>query len=120
MADRRRLQPSGGQAVSEHPIRLGRWFLAVLLAGWLAIALWCFSQIRGGVEPVGAISVAASAVATYAVALLALVATLNFVAWLRRSAYLWVLPSDFGGVRPDWLVLIALALGVIAGRLYWH
>jgi len=106
--------------VREHPIRLGRWFLAVLLAGWLTIALWCFSQIRGGVEPVGAISVAVSAAATHAVALLALVATLNFVAWLRRGDYLWVLPTDFGGVWPDWLVPIALVLGVVTGRLFWH
>jgi hypothetical protein len=120
MADPRRLQPSAGQAVREHPIRLGRWFLAVLVAGWLAIAFWCFSQVRGGVEPVAAISVAASAVATYAVALLALVATVNFVAWLRHSDYVWVLPSDFAGVRPDWLVPVAVALGVIAGGLYWH
>src|SRR5438132_6912327 len=48
-------------------------------------ALPISSQVRGGVEPVAAISVAASAVATYAVALLALVATVNCFAWLRRS-----------------------------------
>lgn len=120
MAHRRRLQPGGGQAVRQHPIRLGRWLLAVLLAGWLAIAAWCWSQVRSGAEPVGAISVAASAAATHAVALLAVVATVNFIAWLRRTDYVWVLPSDLGGVRPDWLVPLAVAVGVIAGRLFWH
>jgi hypothetical protein len=117
---RRRLQPSGGQAVREHPIRLGRWLLAVLLAGWLAIAIWCWSQVRGGAEALAAVSVAASAAAADAVALLALVATVNFIAWLRRSDYVWVLPSDLGAVRPDWLVPLAVVVGVVAGRLFWH
>jgi hypothetical protein len=115
-----RLKPLGHRAVRPHPIHLGWWFLGVLILGLAVIGVWTVVQLRPGVDVVGTVSIGASAAATYVVAMLGAVALINFISWIRRSDYLWILPTDFADIPLDWPIVVAVAAGLVAGRLYWH
>lgn len=103
-----------------HPIHLGRWFGGILVLGIAAIATWSATQLHPGADVVGVVSIGVSAAATFVVAMLAAVALINFVSWVRRTDYLWILPADFADFRWDWLTVATLAVGLVLGRLFWH
>lgn len=114
------LKPLGHERVRDDPIHLGWWFLGVLVVGMVGIGVWTVLHLRPGVDVVGTVSIGVSAAATYLVALLAAVALINFISWVRKTDYLWILPTDFADIPLDWPVIVALAVGLVLGRLYWH
>jgi hypothetical protein len=114
------LKPSDGQDVHEQPIKLGKWFGLSLVGGTAAILAFAALQVQGGVTLIDAASVAASAIACYAVSLLAFIAFVNFLAWIRDRPFVWLLPPDIPRFRTDWLVPFAVAVGVVAGKLVWQ
>lgn len=91
----------------------------MLVAGVLVIAGWSLLQLRGGAELVGVVAVGVSAAAAFAVGMLAAVAAINFVAWVRKSDYLFILPTDFADFQLDWMVAAAVVIGVVVGKLLW-
>lgn len=116
----RHLRPLGHRTVRQDPIHLGWWFGAILLAGIALIVAWSVMQLHAGSDVIGIVSVGVSAAATYVVAMLAAVSLINFISWMRRTDYLWILPSDFADFRWDWWVVAAVVVGVLLGRLFWH
>jgi hypothetical protein len=115
------LRPSGDQKVHERPIELGKWFGLSLLGGVAVIAAWTVLQVQGGVKLIDAVSVSASMVACLAVSLLAIIAIINWLAWFRKPrVYVWVLPDDIPRFRTDWLVPIAVGVGVVVGKVVWQ
>lgn len=117
---RSRLKPLGHRAVRAHAINLGWWFLGILLLGLAAIGVWTKTRLGASVDVVGTISIGVSAAATYVVAMLGAVALINFISWIRRSDYVWILPADFADIPLDWPILVAVVAGLVLGRLYWH
>src|SRR5258708_27223895 len=90
-----------------------------MVSGLAVISLWAYVEIQHGVQFIDAVSVAASAGACYIVSILALIAVVNFIAWIRKTAYVWALPTNLPRFRTDWLVPAAVAAGVILGKLLW-
>jgi len=122
MHDRSRrgaLRPQDHRAVRQRPIHLGWWFAGILVLGLAAIAVWTVTQVRPGVDVVGTISIGVSAAATYAVSMLAAVALINLISWVRRRDYIWILPTDFANLPLDWPIVVAVAVGLVLGKLYW-
>jgi hypothetical protein len=115
----RRLRPLGDRAIRPHPIPLGWVFLGVVVGGFVVISGWSVLQVRGGADVAGAVSVGVSAAAAYVVGMLALIAAINFVSWVRKTDYLFILPADFADFRWDWMVAAAVVAGLIAGKLFW-
>lgn len=117
---RRRLKPLGHRAVRAHAIHLGWWFLGILVVGLAAIGIWTKLQLGSSADLVGTVSIGVSAAATYVVAMLGAVALINFISWVRRTDYIWILPADFADFPLDWPILVAVAIGLVLGKLYWH
>jgi hypothetical protein len=107
------------QELTQHPILLGKWVAISMGAGLVVIAVWTYVEIQHGTSFIDAVSVGASAAACYLVSILALIALLNLIARIRKTPYIWALPSDIPPFRTDWLVPIAVAAGVIVGKLIW-
>src|SRR5438046_6082402 len=107
------------QQPSEHPILLGKWVAISMGTALIVIAAWTYVEIQHGVSFIDAVSVGAAASACYLVSILALIALLNLSARIRKTSYIWALPSDIPRFRTDWLVPIAVAAGVIVGKLIW-
>jgi hypothetical protein len=103
----------------ERAIKLGRLFAIVLVAGLLVIGIWTARQIPSSADVVGVISYGASAGATYVVGMLGLIALINFISSVRRSAFLWILPVDFVEIPLDWPVPLLIAGGVALGLMFW-
>jgi hypothetical protein len=116
---RRPLRPQDHRAARQHPIHLGWWFASILVLGLAAIAVWTVTRLAPGVDVVGTVSIGVSAAATFAVSMLAAVALINLISWLRRRDYIWILPTDFANLPLDWPILIAVAVGLVVGKLYW-
>ncbi len=110
---------SGAQKLHQRPILLGKWVAISMVSGLAVISLWAYVEIQHGVQFIDAVSVAASAGACYIVSILALIAVVNFIAWIRKTAYVWALPTNLPRFRTDWLVPAAVAAGVIIGKLLW-
>jgi hypothetical protein len=84
-----------------------------------AIAVWTVTRLAPGVDVMGTVSIGVSAAATFAVSMLGAVALINLISWLRRRDYIWILPTDFANFPLDWPILIAVAVGLVVGKLYW-
>ena len=119
LGSQRVLKVSGEQRLSGRPVLLGKWVGICIVLGLAVIGASAYLQVKAGVSWIDAVSVSASAAACYIVSLLALIAVLNFVAWKRKTPYIWVLPTDIPRFRTDWLVPVAVAVGVVIGKLLW-
>jgi hypothetical protein len=84
------------------------------------IAVWSYSRYRGGASLDTVLSVAASMAATVYVVLLAVVAILDALAWSGRNLpFVRILENEPPPVRPDWIVPIAVLIGVAVGKVVW-
>src|SRR5260370_10533773 len=116
---RSRLKPLGHRAVRAHAINLGWWFLGILLLGLAAIGVWTKTRLGASVDVVGTISIGVSAAATYVLAVLGAVALINFISWIRRSDYVWILPAVFADIPLHCPILFAVFAGPVLGRPCW-
>jgi len=101
-------------------VRLGWTFLIVLVVGVAIIAAWTFVHLGPGSDVIGLVSFAVSAGVTLIVALLAVVAVINFISSITHSPYIWILPADFASIRLDWPIAVAIAAGVALGWRFWQ
>lgn len=69
---------------------------------------------------IGVVSFGVSAAVTLIVALLALVAVINFVSSITHAPYIWILPDDFASIRLDWPIAVAIAAGLALGWRFWQ
>lgn len=116
-----RLVPVGHRAVRRtRAVRLGWTFLIVLVVGVAIIAAWTLVHLGPGADVIGVVSFGVSAAVTLIVALLALVAVINFISSIAHWPYIWILPDDFASIRLDWPIAVAIAAGVALGWRFWQ
>ena len=97
--------------------------------GRLARMLWRYPEVtRPGVQVAWLVwatlfAIAASPIdpiaSSWDEVALGAVALINFVAWILRRDYLWILPADFADFPLDWPIVVAVAAGLVLGKLYW-
>ena len=100
------------------PLKLGLVYGVLLAIGFVAAVFWVFrvtpSRGLGTTLPV-----AVSALATYAIGLLALAALENSLASRFDWPHIWTLPMG-ARFRPDFLVAALVLVGVVAGFFLWQ
>ena len=100
------------------PLKLGLLYGVLVAIGCVAAVFWVFrvtpSRGLGTTLPV-----AVSAVATYAIGLLALAALENSLASRFDWPHIWTLPMGVR-FRPDLLVAASVLVGVVAGFFIWQ
>ena len=101
-------------------VRLGWTFLIVLAVGVAIIVAWTVAHLGPGADVIGVVSFGVSAAVTLIVALLALVAVINFVSSITHAPYIWILPDDFASIRLDWPIAVAIAAGLALGWRFWQ